>query len=233
MILRDLSADLKSLARNPRNVKDYSRFHKDSRKHIGLTSGIVRGLASRYYLQIKHLDKKEILGLCDKLLKARTNESTTIAFSWAYRLRKKFDRKDFKTFERWVQQYVDSWSTCDDLCCRALGYHVHAFPATLPTVMRWTKSTNMWKRRAAAVALIFSVRRGDHLDKAFEVAKALFNDEEDLVQKGYGWLLKEASKSERKKVFDFVMKNKVRMSRTALRYAIEKLPAGMRKKAMN
>jgi 3-methyladenine DNA glycosylase AlkD len=57
-------------------------------------------------------------------------------------------------------------------------------------------------------------------------------DRDDMVQKGYGWMLKEASKPYQKEVFDFVMRNKAVMPRTALRYAIEKMPADLRAKAM-
>ncbi len=57
-------------------------------------------------------------------------------------------------------------------------------------------------------------------------------DKDDMVQKGYGWMLKEASKKHQAEVFDYVMKRKAEMPRTALRYAIEKMPAEMRKKAM-
>ena len=53
-----------------------------------------------------------------------------------------------------------------------------------------------------------------------------------MVQKGYGWMLKEASNHNQKGVFAFVMKHKAKMPRTALRYAIEKLPAILKKKAM-
>jgi 3-methyladenine DNA glycosylase AlkD len=44
--------------------------------------------------------------------------------------------------------------------------------------------------------------------------------------------LKEASKKNQKRVFDFVMSRKADMPRTALRYAIEKMPSDMKKKAM-
>ncbi len=57
-------------------------------------------------------------------------------------------------------------------------------------------------------------------------------DNDDLVQKGYGWMLKAASESHQKEVFDYVMKNKARMPRTALRYAIEKMPKDLKVKAM-
>lgn len=57
-------------------------------------------------------------------------------------------------------------------------------------------------------------------------------DKDDLVQKGYGWMLKAASEAHQKEVFGYVMKNKGNMPRTALRYAIEKMPKELRAKAM-
>jgi len=57
-------------------------------------------------------------------------------------------------------------------------------------------------------------------------------DGDDLVQKGYGWMLKAASEAHQEEVYDYVMKNKAKMPRTALRYSIEKMPDALRKKAM-
>jgi len=54
-----------------------------------------------------------------------------------------------------------------------------------------------------------------------------------LVQKGYGWMLKEAANLFPQEVFQYVLKNKAKMPRTALRYAIEKMPAAWRKKALS
>ncbi|MEM5786839.1 MAG: DNA alkylation repair protein, partial [Syntrophobacteraceae bacterium] len=65
-----------------------------------------------------------------------------------------------------------------------------------------------------------------------ESAAQLLNDEDDLVRKGYGWMLKAASQAHREEVFDFVMANKKEMPRTALRYAIEKMPPELRTRAM-
>jgi 3-methyladenine DNA glycosylase AlkD len=60
----------------------------------------------------------------------------------------------------------------------------------------------------------------------------LLNDEDDMVQKGYGWLLKEASRKHQKEVLDYVLKNRTEMPRTALRYAIELMPKELKKEAM-
>jgi 3-methyladenine DNA glycosylase AlkD len=58
------------------------------------------------------------------------------------------------------------------------------------------------------------------------------SEEEDIVQKGYGWLLKEASRKHQKAVFNYVMKNRKRMARTALRYSIELMPKELKREAM-
>jgi 3-methyladenine DNA glycosylase AlkD len=60
----------------------------------------------------------------------------------------------------------------------------------------------------------------------------LFHDTDDLVQKGYGWMLKEASRRHPEEVFRYVMKHREDMPRTALRYAIEKMPGDWKRQAM-
>ena len=66
----------------------------------------------------------------------------------------------------------------------------------------------------------------------FEIADQLLLDKDDMVQKGYGWLLKEASRLHQKEVFDYVTRNKKMMPRTALRYAIELMPQELKSAAM-
>jgi 3-methyladenine DNA glycosylase AlkD len=53
-----------------------------------------------------------------------------------------------------------------------------------------------------------------------------------MVQKGYGWMLKAASQAHQHTVFEYVMSKKAVMPRTALRYAIEKMPDDLKKMAM-
>jgi 3-methyladenine DNA glycosylase AlkD len=87
-------------------------------------------------------------------------------------------------------------------------------------------------RRASAVTLIIPARKGKFLKDIFEIANTLLSDQDDLVQKGYGWMLKAASRANPKEVFDYVMEKKQVMPRTALRYAIEKMPEELKIQAM-
>ena len=70
------------------------------------------------------------------------------------------------------------------------------------------------------------------MQEAFEICNVLLADENDMVQKGYGWLLKEESRKHQSEVFDYVDKNRKTMPRTALRYAIELMPKGLKAQAM-
>ncbi len=87
-------------------------------------------------------------------------------------------------------------------------------------------------RRAAAVILIYPVRQGKYFEQVLKTSNALLCDEHYLVQKGYGWLLKEAARKFPHEVLGYVLKNKASMPRTALRYAIEKMPPAWKKRAM-
>jgi len=231
-IIEEIRQEIKRLEANPDNVKDYSRFHKDGKKHIGLASNIIKKLYAEKFKQVKHLDKKEIIGLCEKLLECGDSSCRGMAFDWAFRIKKQYTEEDFEIFEKWLDKYVDTWGSCDDFCTHVFGYHLFVFSKSIPKIHQWTKSKNKWKRRASAVIFIYPARKNKYLDEVLKIAKSLLLDEEDLVQKAYGWMLKEASNANQKMIFDFVMKHKSSMPRTALRYAVEKMPANLKKQAM-
>jgi 3-methyladenine DNA glycosylase AlkD len=106
------------------------------------------------------------------------------------------------------------------------------YPDYLPKLRTWARSRNRWMRRASAVSLVVPARRGEFLDEIFGIADILLLDRDDMVQKGYGWMLKEASKLHRQQVYAYVFRNRGVMPRTALRYAIELMPDSLRKRAM-
>lgn len=198
----------------------------------GVRLPVVRTISAKYYRQAKDSEKSEIFALCDQLLSYDTSEERTIAFDWAWRQRKQFAASDFRIFERWLRDHVSNWGGVDDLCCHTFGYFIDRFPEFLPNVLRWAGSKQWPLRRAAAVILIYPVRRGRYFRNVLKTSDALLCDDHYLVQKGYGWLLKESCKKFPGEVFDYVMRNKGRMPRTALRYAIEKMPVSLRQRAM-
>lgn len=177
-------------------------------------------------------DKEEVFALCEELFKSDYCEEAFIAADWIYELRNDYSEPDFFVFERWIEKYINNWAKCDTFCNHSVASFIEKFPAYIENLKSWTASENRWVRRASAVTLVLPARKGNFLQDLFEISDLLLKDRDDLVQKGYGWMLKEASKAHQQEVFDYVMKNKKEMPRTALRYAIEKMPADLRAKAM-
>ncbi len=208
------------------------RFFKEEVKFYGVKAAVVRNIAKKYFREIKGKEKQEIFSLCQRLLESGYGEEAFIAFEWSYAIRKYYESADFHVFERWVQGYVDNWAKCDTLCNHAVGSFIEQYPEYIKNLKIWARSENRWLRRASAVTLIIPARKGKFLEDVLEISDILLKDKDDLVQKGYGWMLKEASRSHQEEVYDYIMKRKGDMPRTALRYAIEKMPVDLRRKAM-
>lgn len=208
------------------------RFFKEDVKLLGLSVGEVTKISKHFYQTIKDSPKADIFALCDELWKSGYSEEAYIACHFSYYISRKYEPADFRVFERWVNEYVTNWATCDTLCNHTVGTIVEKYPEYIEELKKWAKSPNRWVKRAAAVSLIIPARRGLFLNDIFEIADILLTDTDDLVQKGYGWMLKAASQAHTEAVLNFVIARKAVMPRTALRYAIEKMPADMKAEAM-
>lgn len=193
---------------------------------------MVHQISKDYYQLITSKTKSEIFDICESLWQSGYMEESLIACNWSHRIRKKYEPEDFQVFERWINTYVNNWAACDTLCNHSVGAFIEMYPEYLESLKIFARSENRWALRASAVALIVPARKGKFLIETVEIADILLLDKDDLVQKGYGWLLKVASKEHQNEVFEYVIKYKSIMPRTALRYAIEKMPGDLISKAM-
>jgi 3-methyladenine DNA glycosylase AlkD len=89
------------------------------------------------------------------------------------------------------------------------------------------QSDNIWERRTAMVSTAYFIREGD-LDDTFRIAEMLLGDDQDLIHKATGWMLRAAGDSDRQRLLDYLDLRAGIMPRTALRYAIEKLDKNLR-----
>jgi 3-methyladenine DNA glycosylase AlkD len=231
MILSDLRRELKQNS-DPDTQKSSLRFFKEEIRLYGVKTATVQKIGKKFFQQIKTKTKAEIFDLCEELWQSGILDESFVACNWSYYIRDRFEPGDFKIFERWVGKYVTNWASCDTLCNHSVGSFLDMYPEFVENLKPWTGSDNRWMRRGAAVSLIIPARKGRFHKQCLEIAGLLLQDEDDLVQKGYGWLLKAASEFNQDLIYDYVMNNKNEMPRTALRYAIGKMPEERRKKAM-
>lgn len=230
-ILNKIRQDLKQNA-DEHTQRSGQNFFKEQVQLYGVKTAVVSKIGKEYFKEVKGQGKAEIFKLCEELWQSGYMEESFIACHWSYSLRKAYEPQDFLVFERWVNDYVSNWASCDTLCNHTIGSFLEMYPAYLAHLKTWGTSPNRWVRRAAAVALIVPARQGKFLPDVLEIADILLLDKEDLVQKGYGWMLKAASQAHQQEVFEYVLAHKAAMPRTALRYAIEKMPQELKSKAM-
>lgn len=229
--LNKLKKELKSCT-NQKGIKSSQRFFKDPIHTYGMKSNDIKVISKKYYDFIKKISKEDLCRLCENLFKSDMYEQFIIAANWIQKRSNEFTSKDIKLFEEWIDKYVNNWAKCDVFCNHSVGSLIEKYPKLIKYPKKWAKSKNLWMRRASAVSLITPAKKGLFLDDIFEICDTLLEDKEDMVRKGYGWLLKVTSQPHLKPVFDYVMKNKDKMPRTSLRYAIEKMPKDLKTKAM-
>jgi len=208
------------------------RYFKEEVNLYGIRSKTVSEIARTNYALIRKAGKDEILLLCDSLWKSGMMEESFVACVWSEKMASEFVSADFAILEKWVHNYVSNWASCDTLCNHTVGDFIQKYPEYLAELKKWARSENRWVKRASAVSLIIPARKGKFLDDIFEIAGILLLDRDDMVQKGYGWILKAASQAHQEEVFNYVMQHKAVMPRTALMYAIEKMPPALRTMAM-
>jgi 3-methyladenine DNA glycosylase AlkD len=139
--------------------------------------------------------------------------------------------REFRLFVSWLDR-VTNWADHDGLVHYLLSPMVAAEPRYCADVFRWVKSRNRWRRRAACVALIRGARKKQLFAEIVRTSDILLDDEDDMVQKGLGWLLREVAKYDAKRVVPYLMKIRGRASRLVLRTACEKLTASERKRVL-
>lgn len=210
------------------------RFFKQGEAALvhGVGMKEVGRIGKAFFRQIEHCPKEKIFGVCEELWQSRYLEEAVVACIFSESLHKRYEPADFRVFEGWVERYVSNWAACDTLCNHTVGRFVTIYPEFLGELKRWAGSPGRWMKRAATVTLIVPARKGLFLNDIFGIADILLTDKDDMVQKGYGWMLKAASEAYEREVFDYVVSHKAVMPRTALRYAIEKMPAELRAEVM-
>ena len=193
-------------------------------KSNGLTTGKVRSISSKLYKTLENKNIEYVLKRCEEFLSERDWALGVIAYDWAFRVKKQYTKETFTIFESWLKEYVTGWGDCDDFCTHAFGELLSQHNELFPEVLRWTEHPDFFVRRAAAVILIYPMKKNKCKEiNPLLVSDALMNDEHHLVLKGYGWMLKVLSESDPITVYDYLLEHKATMPRVSYRYALEKL----------
>ena len=188
--------------------------------------------ADSVWREIRSLPRAERDRLCEALFASRRFENGALVCYVYRRFAKECGAREFRMFARWMDRYVDNWGLTDGVSLWLLGASILNEPALIAELPKWTRSKNRWKRRAAAVSLVYPAKRGLYTQRIFEIAELLLADPDDMVQKGVGWLLKETYPKKPGEVVRFLLPHRATAPRLVLRYAAEKMTAADRERVL-
>jgi 3-methyladenine DNA glycosylase AlkD len=207
-------------------------FFKEEIKSRGWYTAELRRVAVRFRRAIvRERGTDFLLQVADKLFQGRVLEEKVFAVLILEKLVDKFGDAEFRLFESWLAR-ISSWADHDALVHYLIAPMVAAKTARAKYVFVWAKSPRRWHRRAACVALIQGTRQRLFLPEIKRLSNFLLLDEDDMVQKGLGWLLRETAKADPKHAVPYLMKIRQRAPRLVLRTACETLPTRTRRKIL-
>jgi 3-methyladenine DNA glycosylase AlkD len=205
--------------RSPEEQKKYERSFKpgDDDAFIGVRMGQVFALAKEFI----DMSPDEI----EKLLESRIHEVRVGAVSimdWQARSKKTPESRRKELFDLYVRRHdrINNWDLVDRSAPFVVGRYL--FDKSRDILYELARSENIWERRTAIVTTGYFIRQGD-VNDAFQIAENLLSDDQDLIHKATGWMLREAGKQDRPRLMRFLDQHAATMPRTALRYAVEHL----------
>ena len=116
---------------------------------------------------------------------------------------------------------INNWDLVDLAAYYVVGRYLADKPRKI--LYKLARSKNMWERRTAILATAHFLLKLNQTDDTFAIAAMLLDDDEDLVHKATGWMLRTAGDKDRERLLEFLDKYAATMPRMILRYSIEKL----------
>jgi 3-methyladenine DNA glycosylase AlkD len=205
------------------HTEEVQHFFKNEVKSRGWYTGEIRKLAHRFTKVLKNdagLDY--LVEVADLLFQGDVLEEKVLAVFLLEKETAEFGDHEFRLFEQWLKR-ISSWADHDGLVHYLIGPMVVGNAKRQQRLMRWAKSRDRWHRRAAAVALIRAARLQQSFAEIRSITEILLADEDDMVQKGLGWLLREAAKADPATTVPYLMEIRPHAPRLVLRTACETL----------
>jgi 3-methyladenine DNA glycosylase AlkD len=220
-IVRQIRCEILCRA-DPENAEKIKAYFREPVETYGISSPVEKEVVKKFYPAVKG-DMNLSLQVAEALVKSGVLDEAGIGFKLVRRMVRNVEPTHFDVFDSWVD-HVNNWANTDGLSTWLISETVKKDPSLIERLLVWTSSENRWRRRAAAVSLVPIARKGGMLAEVFVIADRLMEDEDDMVRKGVGWLLKEASKEHPGEVRGYLLRWRARTSALVLRYASEKLP---------
>ena len=214
---------------DPEKARILPRFFKTGKGEYGEGDRFM-GVTVPNIRRVTKSNKDVSLDLVEKLLQSEWHEVRMCA---VLLLVEKFKKQEEAVLEIYLRntERINNWDLVDLSAPQIVGaYLLNKSDRSLLYLL--AKSKSLWERRIAIVSTLTFIRNGQ-FDDTIAISEMLLEDAHDLIHKATGWMLREMGKRDLALLREFLSKHSGTMSRTTLRYAIEKMNPEERKFWMN
>lgn len=234
----NVTGHLRALKRagTPARAKGAAAYFKAYQRltFFGVDSATVRRMAARIRMEEGRLwTLRDAAAFTDAMVRQPQLEAKGLGIVVLGKCRALHDPWLLPRARRWLARHCTDWASADLLCGEVIGPLLRKFPELIPELRTWRSSRHLYVRRASAVALLPSVRRGHALGDAYDAALILGGERHHLLQKAAGWALREAGKADMSRLDRFLVEHGRRLSRTTVSYAIERFPPARRRQLLD
>lgn len=225
--LKNLKKNLHKLG-SPQKARACSVFFKTGPGQYGEGDQFI-GVTVPEQRQVARDFKDLSLSDLKKLLHSPVHEERLTALLILVRQYQRADeagKKKIYNFYLVNAKRVNNWDLVDSSAHHIVGHFLSDKSSAVLDKLSCSK--NLWERRISIVATWHGIRSGKMTD-VIRISGKLLNDDQDLIHKAVGWMLREAGKRNPSALKNFLAKHHRKMPRTMLRYSIEKFPESKRK----
>lgn len=206
-------------------------FKEEIKSHGWYTAALRKAVVQWRRRIVRERGMDFVVQVADQLFSGQNLEEKVFAVFLLEKQTLNLGESEFRLFASWLNR-VSSWADHDALVHDLLAPMIAAEPVRSRQVFLWAKSPNRWRRRAACVALIRGAREQKFFAQIVRLSNQLLHDDDDMVQKGLGWLLRETAKADPKRAVPYLMKIRKTAPRLVLRTACETLSTSARRRVL-
>jgi 3-methyladenine DNA glycosylase AlkD len=213
----------------PERAERERAYLKSGLAHYGTSVPAIRSVAKEVASQHPHLARDALLRLVDALWAAPVHEPRMAAVELLGIYHERLGSQDIVVLERLLRE-SHTWALVDPLAASVVGRLAEHHPEVGVVLDRWADDDDFWIRRAALLALLGPLRRGEgDFERFGRYADAMLGDKEFFIRKAIGWVLRDTAKKRPDLVFAWLLPRAARASAVTIREAVKPLPESQRR----
>ncbi len=202
---------------DPDRAREQKRYLKSPFEFYGVRKPLLNAWAKKIKKSNPDITQEQLIQICRDLWNSNYHDQKTLAIELLKAYPKFIDDNELSLINIMIDE-SKGWDLIDNIAIWLVGRMIQKEPQKHELIKKWSKDPNFWRRRVAIISPIKLFKKKEcDLDLFLRIWEEHLYEKEFFIRKAIGWVLRELAKSEPDLVFDFLLKNKEKMSGLTLR----------------